>query len=69
MLIYRKQWEPAQTCDMTLSTWRFSNILVSKVQMIIKLFVQSCPHLHGTRRRVAIVYIDKNYLNLVVWYS
>ena len=27
-MIYRKQWEPAQTFELSLSTWRLSSILV-----------------------------------------
>ena len=40
---------------MTLSTWRFSNILVFNVQVITKLFLRVCFPLHGNRRRVALV--------------
>ena len=28
ILISKKQWETPQACELTLSTWRFSNILI-----------------------------------------
>ena len=60
---YFNIWETVRasanmSCEMILSAWRFSNILVSKVQMSTKLFLQICFHLYGTRRRVALVLID-----------
>ena len=54
-VLYLGNRELAQTCEMTLSNWRLYSILVFKVQMITKLFMQICLHLYGTRRRVALV--------------
>ena len=41
--------------EMTLNTGYLPTFLFSKMEMIIKLFMQSCLHLYGTRRRVALV--------------
>ena len=40
------------TCEMTIGTWRFSNILG---KMNTKLFLQIRLNLYDTRRRVALV--------------
>ena len=55
MLVSRKQRELAHTCEITLNTYHFSNILVFESEIIIKRFLQICIHLYGTRRRVAVV--------------
>ena len=44
-----KQWELVQICEMTFSIGVLATFWFSKVEMIIKLFVQICLHLYDTR--------------------
>ena len=43
------------------NTWRFGNILVSKVQMIMKLFLQICLHLYDTRHRIVSIWRSRSW--------
>ena len=58
----RKQWKLLRDVKLLLILGILASFQFSKVQMITMLYLQIFLHLYGTRRRVALVYMDIKFI-------